>query len=49
VSVSELHNGLEMLLSFSKLKTDVANIICWAWRPGDEAKRFKPASHYMCK
>jgi len=25
-SVGELHNGLEMLLSLSKVKTDVANI-----------------------
>ena len=27
VSVSKLHNGLEMLLSLSKFKVDVANII----------------------
>jgi len=26
-SVSKLHNGLEMLLSFSKFKIDVVNII----------------------
>jgi len=26
-SVSKLHNGLEMLLSLSKVKIDVANII----------------------
>ena len=26
-SMSELHNGLEMLLSLSKVKIDVANII----------------------
>ena len=29
-SVSELHNGLEMLLSLSKVKIDVAIIICQA-------------------
>jgi len=26
-SVSEMHNGLEMLLSFSKVKIDFANIV----------------------
>jgi len=27
--VSKRHNGLEMLLSLSKFKIDVANIICY--------------------
>jgi len=31
-SVSELHNGLEMLLSLSKVKIDVVSITCQANR-----------------
>jgi len=38
-SMSEQHNGLEMLLSLSKVKVDVANIIFFVFRRKSLASR----------